>query len=125
MVPVGMRVHDLVDVLGRWHGFAHLEQHVACEFQVKQRIDQQRLVAVDDQPSVAPAPTAVGLQPGVLAVANFMQAFGELPFHVVCLLVSNTAPPQPMPLQSGQDQIADITHRAQHHDPGVKIAAFE
>ena len=42
--------------------------------QVEQRVDQQRALAVDDEPRVAPAPAAVGLQVGEETVADLVQA---------------------------------------------------
>jgi len=57
----------------------HGIEHHARELKVEERIDQQRFVAVNHQPGVAPAPRAVGLQVAVAAVAEIMQTFAVLP----------------------------------------------
>ena len=84
VVAVGVGVDQATDRPGRRHRGAHLPQHLAGQFEVEQRIDQQCLVAIDDQSGIAEAPAAVGLQPGETAVAEVVQALGVLPFrHVV------------------------------------------
>ena len=60
----------------------------------------RRLLAVDDQAGIAVAPAAVRLQPGVAAVAEIVQALGELPLaqrlapatHVICLQPDAVSP---------------------------------
>ena len=74
VIAVGVRVHQPVDVGGGRVGVLHRVEHLAGVRQVEQRVDEQRLVAADDQPRVAPAPAAVGLQPGVGAVAEVVEA---------------------------------------------------
>ena len=61
----------------------HGVQHLAGEPQVEQRVDEQRRAVADDQPGVAPAPTAVGLEVGVAAVTEVVQALG-VP-HAACI----------------------------------------
>ena len=85
VVAVGMGVDQAADRLRRRHRGAHPPQHLAGQRQVEQRIDQQGLVAVDDQPGIAKTPAAVGLQPGKAAVAEVVQALGVLPFRHVAL----------------------------------------
>jgi hypothetical protein len=75
VVAVVMAVDQHVDVrrrlrLGGFHG----RQHVAGQGNVEQGVDQQGLVAIDDQAGVGPAPAAVRLQPGVAAVAKIVQS---------------------------------------------------
>ena len=50
-----------------------LSQHLLGQREVEQRVDEQRGLAVDDQPGVAPPPAAVGLQVGVQTVAHLLQ----------------------------------------------------
>ena len=47
-----------VPILGRLrHRLAHAVEHLARELQVEQRVDQQRLAAVDDQAGIAASPS--------------------------------------------------------------------
>ena len=74
VIAVGVRVHQPVDVGGGRVGVLHRVEHLAGVRQVEQRVDEQRLAAADDQPGVAPAPAAIGLQPGVGVVAEVVEA---------------------------------------------------
>ena len=49
-------------------------EHRLSQRHVVERVDQQRLVVVDDQACVRPTPTAVGLQPRVAALADVAEA---------------------------------------------------
>ena len=70
MIAVRMCVDEHVNRLRRTRlGGRHGFQHVAGERLVEKRVDDERLVSIHDQTGVAPPPSAVGLQPGVAAVA--------------------------------------------------------
>src|SRR3954447_26580146 len=68
-------------------GTAHAVEHFAREFQVEQRINQQRVLAVDDQTGIAVSPASVWLKPRVAAVAEIVQTLGEVPLAHVLLPV--------------------------------------
>ena len=73
VVAVGVRVDERADLRRRRHRPAHLGEHRLGQRQVEQRVDQQRRLAVADQPGVRPAPAAVGLQVGEDALADLRQ----------------------------------------------------
>jgi hypothetical protein len=52
-----MGVDELADVVRGRDGIPHRLEHLRGERQVEQRVDKQGLVAVRDQPRVAPAPS--------------------------------------------------------------------
>ena len=80
VIGVGMGVHQFVERLrGLRLRRAHALEHRTGEFQVEQGVHEQTLVAVHDQSRVAPAPSAVRLDPRVAAVANVVQTLGERP----------------------------------------------
>ena len=57
MVAVGMRIDEGSDLRGGGRlGAMHRVEHLAGQLQVEQRIDQQRLSAIDHQTGVAPSP---------------------------------------------------------------------
>lgn len=60
-------------------GGAHAGQHFGRQGKIEQGIDQEALEPVGDQPGIAPAPAAVGLQPGEAAVAEIVQTLAVVP----------------------------------------------
>ena len=74
VVAVGVGVHHGADGRGRRRHGAELVEHLLGERQVEQRVDEQRRVAVGDQPGVRPAPPAVGLEVGPEPVAHLVGA---------------------------------------------------
>ena len=64
VVAVGVRVHERADPRGRGRHGPQVLEHPSGEGEVEQRVDEQRCVAVGDEPGVRPAPAAVGLQVG-------------------------------------------------------------
>ena len=79
VVAVGVGVDERADVVGRGLGGAHGLEHIRRERHVEQGIDQQRLALRDDQSGVAPAPAAIGLDPGVTAGSEVVQTALERP----------------------------------------------
>ena len=76
MVAIVMRVHHCIDFRRRFRlGFAHRVQHVARQGHVEQRVDEKRLSTIDDETCIGPAPAAIGLQPGIAAIAEIVQTF--------------------------------------------------
>ena len=93
-----MGVDQAADRPGGRHGGAHLAQHLAGQFEIEQGIDQQGLVAIDDQPGIAETPAAVGLQVGKAAGAEVVEPLGVLPFrHVALPHLPMTMAPASMP----------------------------
>ena len=72
VVAVAVRVHRRVDraALG---DAAHRVEHVPGELEVEERVDEQRRAVGRDQPRVAPAPAAVGLQVGIEPVPELVE----------------------------------------------------
>ena len=73
VVAVGVGVDQRVDR----HAVGdrlHRREHVAGQVEIEQRVDEQRRVLAGQQPGVAPAPAAVGLQVGEQAVAELVEA---------------------------------------------------
>ena len=96
MVAIVMGVDDGSDRRRRLgFGLAHGCQHLAGQRHVEQRVDQEGLAAVDDQAGVRPAPAAIGLQPGIAAIAEIVQALGVLKLAEA---ESHDLPPQDMPV---------------------------
>jgi glycosyltransferase involved in cell wall biosynthesis/GT2 family glycosyltransferase len=81
VIAVGVGVQQRVDPRCGRHRPAHLEQHLLGQGEVVERVDQQRAVAVADQPGIAPAPAAVRLQVGVEAVTDLLQPALVCPPH--------------------------------------------
>ena len=61
VVSIGVRIHERVDRTSCRRCIAHGLEHLGGELQVEERVDEQGLAAVRDQPGVAPAPGAVRL----------------------------------------------------------------
>ena len=74
VVAVGVGVHERADPSGRRGHGPQVVEHPGGEREVEQRVDEQRRVAVGDEPGVRPAPAAVGLQVGPDAVADLVGA---------------------------------------------------
>ena len=72
VVAVGVGVDDGPDLDARCGG-AHGGEHLGGELEVEQRVDEERVAAIDDQTGVAPAPPTVGLQPGQNPVGHLRQ----------------------------------------------------
>ena len=85
VVTIAVRIEECADLVGLWHSLAHAIEHLARELEVEQRVDKQRVIAVDDQAGVAVAPASVGLEPRVAAVAEIVQTLGEFPLAHVSL----------------------------------------
>ncbi len=81
VVGVGVGVDHLADILRRRRGVAHDVEHFLGQGDGEQGVDQQGLLAVDDQPGVRPAPAAVGQEIGEQPVTDIVQALGVLPFR--------------------------------------------
>ena len=79
VVAVRMGVHQRVDRYSTRCGIAHRGQHIGGQRQIEQGVDQQRFIAIRDQPGIAPAPAAIGQQIGKSAVSDLVQAFCVLP----------------------------------------------
>ena len=77
VVAVGVGVDERPDVVGGGLGGAHGLEHIRRERHVEEGIDQQRLALGDDEAGVAPAPAAVGLDPGVTAGSEIVQTVFE------------------------------------------------
>ena len=78
VVGVGVGVDQRVEgARGRGFRIAHAGKHGACQFQVKQSVHQQALVAVHDKPRIAPTPAAVGLDPGVASISHIVESVCE------------------------------------------------
>ena len=78
VVPVRMRIDELTDSpRGARLGPLHRVEHLPREAEIEKRIDEQRLVAVDDEARVAPAPGAIRLEIGVKTVADFLKPLLE------------------------------------------------
>ena len=75
VVAVGVGVDHRVDRRAARHR-RHRVEHRRGQLEIEQRVDEQRLPVADDQPGVAPSPTAVGLQVREAAVAEFVQSVG-------------------------------------------------
>ena len=66
MVALGMGVDQSAYIAGaQWLSIAHRLQHVCCQTQIEQGIDQQGLFAVYDQPGITPTPASVRLEVAV------------------------------------------------------------
>ncbi len=89
VIAVGVGVDQGADIFRLRHGIAHDLQHLARQIEIKQRIDQQAVLAIGYQAGVGPAPRAVRLQVGVTALSQIVQPFGVLPFrhrHLLAIL---------------------------------------
>ena len=75
VVAIVMRVHHHIDVLGCLVRVGIGRQHVAGQRHIEKRVDNERLIIIDDKAGVRPAPAAIGLQPSISAIAKLMQAF--------------------------------------------------
>src|SRR5712692_20711 len=86
MVPVGVCIHQHIDMRSRGNGVAHRVQHLASKLQVEECVDEQRYLAIGNDARVAPSPGAVWLEIGVYIVAEAMQPPAVLPTaHIFCL----------------------------------------
>ena len=74
VIAVRVGVHERVDPRRRRHRGAHRREHLGRERQVEERVDEQRGLAVDHEPGVAPSPGAVGLEPREAAGAEVVQS---------------------------------------------------
>jgi hypothetical protein len=74
VVAVRVRVDEHVDLCRRRNAAPDLVEHLACQPQVEERVDEHRGSAPDDEAGVAPAPAAARLEIRVEAVADLLEA---------------------------------------------------
>jgi hypothetical protein len=75
VIGIGVRVDRGIDrVPGGDRG--HRAQHLARQVQVVEGVDEQRGAVGGDEPGVAPAPAAVGLEVGVQPIAELVEPAG-------------------------------------------------
>ena len=79
MVAVGMGVHEHVDRRRRRRRPAQRVEHLGREHEVEEGVDEQRLVAVDDEAGVTPSPPAVRLEIGEQPVTDLVHDIEERP----------------------------------------------
>ena len=78
VVGVGVSVDQLVEP-ARGHGLrtAHAGEHRTRQFEIEQGVHQQALVAVHDEPRVAPTPAAIRLNPRVGSRPHIVETVAE------------------------------------------------
>jgi len=84
MVAIVMRVDDGLDLRRRDRlGLAHRREHLARQRHVEERVDDERFALIDDEARIRPAPAAIGLKPGIGAIAQVVKT--------LCVLVAAEA----------------------------------
>ena len=81
MIGVGVGIDELIDIDSCRRCIAHGVEHFLGQADGEQGIDQQGLVAIDDEASIAPPPTAIGQQISEQVVADVVQTLFVLPFR--------------------------------------------
>ena len=85
-----MRIDDRPDAFGGRCRSPHRIEHLLRDLQVEERVDEERLVTIDDQPGVAPAPRARQLRVRENAVPEIVQCLFHGNAHAA--IISELAP---------------------------------
>src|SRR5450631_2290942 len=88
VISIGVGVDQNVDVSRRWDCIRNRGQNVTGQKEAEKRVNEQALIAVDNEAGIAPAPGTVRLKISVGSRPDLLQPLLESPVrHKTLLLI--------------------------------------